>query len=912
MPKGSQLTQLKSALSQAGFTGRPQQSKKRKRTTAVEKDKEKKAAKLEEIHRKLNPFDVKVTKLKHDVGGRKIKGAIGKPAQSKQVGLDQRKKTLLKEYEEKGRAGGILDRRFGENDPSMSVEERMLERFTRERQRASKGVAFNLEDEDELTHYGQSLSKLDDFDDVGLGDEDDEDEETGDLGQIDKEIVKHTHFGGFDDEEEEDDPDEPARKKSKAEVMEEVIAKSKQHKLLRQMEKEKGETIRHELDEEFAAIRDLIYAPDPSRTGDVALPLDPKVVADTQAEVPSESKNTGQDVDYDQQVRELAFDKRSKPKDRMKTEEEVALEEKEALETAERQRRKRMLGLPEDDSEDEGRAKRKRKRGGDDLDDDFQDDEGDWGGLGAGLGEEDKVEGSISDSESQGERSGEESQSGDEDSEEEDSQVESGEEWEDSKDPGTAHQDLAQSSKPKSRKGNANETKGLKKELPYTFPCPATHDEFLEIVNDVDDKDVPIVVKRIRALFHTSLAPENKFKLQTFMTVLIDHILYLTSPPAPRFGLLSSILPHLFAFVKAYPIRAAEHFNQKLSLMHKNLKRGLSRGALNPDSKTWPGLAELSLLRVIGVIWSTSDLNHAVVSPARMLMGAYLGLGRIRTLSDLASGLFLCTLFLHYETLSKRLVPEAVNFLINAILHLAPHHFKDVSSLPGSFPAQDFRSELTRSLSIDLQSAANVLVGKADLPSLLDGDESSNQRKADLLGLTIALLGRFANMYKGLDGFIELYDPICQIVTKIDVPKAYQVRVQLSDLRSMLNKLLKFARQSRQPLLLQSHKPIPIPTYIPKFETSSSSHLRHRDPDHERNEASKLRAQYKQEKKGAIRELRKDARFLAAVEQDRQKEKDRSYNERMGKVFSSIEGERAEQKAMEKEKVKEKRRGGRR
>jgi len=55
----------------------------------------------------------------------------------------------------------------------------MLERFTKERQRASKGVAFNLEDEDELTHYGQSLSKLDDFDNVGLGSESDEEELSG-------------------------------------------------------------------------------------------------------------------------------------------------------------------------------------------------------------------------------------------------------------------------------------------------------------------------------------------------------------------------------------------------------------------------------------------------------------------------------------------------------------------------------------------------------------------------------------------------------------------------------------------------------------------------------------------------------------------------------------------------------------
>jgi hypothetical protein len=90
MAKGSQLTQLKSALSQAGVTHQPQNGqKKRKRAGYVDHDKEKKAAKLNEIHQKLNPFDVKVTKLKHDVGGRKLKGVTGRPAKSKQAGLEQ-------------------------------------------------------------------------------------------------------------------------------------------------------------------------------------------------------------------------------------------------------------------------------------------------------------------------------------------------------------------------------------------------------------------------------------------------------------------------------------------------------------------------------------------------------------------------------------------------------------------------------------------------------------------------------------------------------------------------------------------------------------------------------------------------------------------------------------------------------
>jgi nucleolar protein 14 len=98
----------------------------------------------------------------------------------------------------------------------------MLERFTKERQRASKGAAFNLEDEEELTHYGQSLSKLDDFDNVGLGlDDDDEDRgvhmcffslvhninDHSPIGQIDRDVVKKTHFGGFSDDEQEDEED---------------------------------------------------------------------------------------------------------------------------------------------------------------------------------------------------------------------------------------------------------------------------------------------------------------------------------------------------------------------------------------------------------------------------------------------------------------------------------------------------------------------------------------------------------------------------------------------------------------------------------------------------------------------------------------------------------------------------------
>jgi nucleolar protein 14 len=78
--------------------------------------------------------------------------------------------------------------------------------------------------------------------------------------------------------------------------------------------------------------------------------------------------------------------------------------------------------------------------------------------------------------------------------------------------------------------------------------------------------------------------------------------------------------------------------------MQKNLTRGLARGAANPETKTFPGCAELVILRLIGIVWSTSDFSHPVAAPAVLLMGQYVGQARVRSVADLASGLFICSI----------------------------------------------------------------------------------------------------------------------------------------------------------------------------------------------------------------------------------------------------------------------------
>lgn len=272
------------------------------------------------------------------------------------------------------------------------------------------------------------------------------------------------------------------------------------------------------------------------------------------------------------------------------------------------------------------------------------------------------------------------------------------------------------------------------------------------------------------------LNPYLTYTLQVLAGVLVDHMLHVASLPNPQLSVVSGLLPHLRVLTKAYPRQTAEHFTRKLVLMHKNLKRGLNRGAAENDAKTWPGLPELVFLRILGTLWPTSDMRHVVVSPARLLMGSYLGLCKIRSFVDAASGLFLCTLFLQYENHSKRFVPETINFLIDVIRCLSLPRRGASTRSPLSR-----RHEFVQLCIINTGGARTMPVNQPHLVTVISGKESGVQTNVDFLGLAVDLLARFSEIYKALDGFVELYEPVLQTLHDIDVDflnPIFQVRIQ--------------------------------------------------------------------------------------------------------------------------------------
>ena len=177
-------------------------------------------------------FETVSHRRKVDILGRKVKGERGNVLKARTAAIEKRRRTLLREHEEASKANAFVDRRFGEHDGGLSLEEKSIGRLAKARLRQfKKSQAFTLNDEDEddgddgfktLTHLGQPLSERDLTARPTAADDDDDD-------NLDGEMTRAFHFGGGDFEPtlkrgdgEHGDVDAPERRKSKKDVMKEI------------------------------------------------------------------------------------------------------------------------------------------------------------------------------------------------------------------------------------------------------------------------------------------------------------------------------------------------------------------------------------------------------------------------------------------------------------------------------------------------------------------------------------------------------------------------------------------------------------------------------------------------------------------------------------------------------------------
>ncbi|KAI9103840.1 nucleolar protein 14 [Phlyctochytrium arcticum] len=947
---GSALKKLKSTLKEAGFLGPKQKAAKNRHARSAPASRAAGAANAVQRQSlkslalsRSNPFELQFTRSKHDVLNRKVKGQQGRPGLVRKRGEETRKRSLGLELGRRNKTSAFVDRRFGEKDKNMSVEDKMLERFMKEKMRRSaRGGMFNLDDDEgddgaemmELTHKGLSLSSEAAFKDAGFQRVGDDSDEEGN-GQIDKDTVKYSHFGGFSDEEGEVDAD--GKHKSKNDVMKEIIAKSKAHKRERQMQKVADEELADEVDAQLDDVRALLAN---KEDRDRAEAREARLKALKESEAGRDEKvatpafgELNDYSDYDQLVRTLSQDRRAKPTDRLKTDEELALEAKTELEQLERDRERRMQGLPSLSQADKRESRRKRKQNdvkpnrdaqADDLGNDqyvstVRDmDEADEEvalTYKDGVLTNDKIfmsgnVGNGDDSDDEENESGSDDDDDDEDDAEEDQDDDENEDLDREAKLARVQKILQENDDDLDEEDDIDGLSRMQTaaisdtqaadELPYTFEAPATHAEYLTLIRNRSVSDQATILQRLRILFNPKLGAGNRQKLETLLCILFEHVEYIcTTQSDQAIDTLNGISIHLIELARQFPTLAAETIIALLKVAHKRSNSLLARPKAGTSS--WPSTSTLALFKLVSRIFSTSDLVHPVVTPTYLLLTSYLSLCQIQTVQDAIMGLGLCEVLVEYEVDSRRYVPEMINFLSTVIGFTLPVDNDNEMEI-GDVPVQNagWKGLRIENFEAIIDPEAPPLSTYLFTPSYVP-DPTLNIR---ILEKTLQILSAVSKFYTLLPSYTNVFTPILSLLSKI--PTSGALEPILSTLTQSITTTLASAPLKLRPLKLQSHKPIPIQSYLPKF-ASSFSLDRKSNPAHmsaqQRDlvQTQKLKAEHKKEQKGAVRELRKDAVFLARERLRKQKEGDAAYKKKMDKIVGQLASQEGAMRGYERD-----------
>lgn len=760
---GSQLKRLKETLKAEGLTGQTYKKSGKNKKGPTDTRRDAKERIIKKIREEFNPFEVKATKNKYDIQElRKKKVTVAKPGVSKQIGEEERRRAYELKKSRKNKVGGVLDRRFGANDSTLTEEEKMLERFTRERQQlvASKKSLFDLEDDDE-----------DEF-------EEGEDGGFNILGG-DSTLGSGKRFHNEGESEEEAEVESPPKKKTKAEVMKEIIAKSKLYKHERQKKQAELENQVADLNEGFDDVMSDLRA------------VSKEIIKQSRGKIPTvDEEKKKKDMEYTQTLKKLTLERRAVPADRTKTQEEIDKEVEENKKRLEAARQARMEGLDREEGV------------GDDLD--F------W------------------------------EKSDDEENENKDSEEEEEEEDDDEAD--EADEELH-------KKSHKNKT------LSGLIKCPETHSELLDISSDIS-RSVEIT-RTILSKYKPSLAQGNNERLAKFSGVLFEHILFISeslSENEEYASILEELIKILKKMMGKYTSAVTDYCREHIREIEENFLF-----FLGGQDVQFPRVSDMTFFTIVGMLYSTSDHYHLVVTPATLVLCQSINLVKDYTDKHTFYGLFVCELLGRYQRIAKRYIPETVEFLSRTIASLNDAEFEVTDS--------DFdkaKAMRVSDLNGDSFSKGVFIIKAIDL---VDAGVAVWKEKAAFPEISLVFMPHLASLEKKFSGHEKMRTKVASLIEKIQ-------------------KVSKFADHA--PLTLQSHKPIAIATHAPKYEENFNPEKKSYDTDASRQEISKLKAQIKKERKITIKELRKDNQFVARQSIKETKEKYEQYHRKMALLINSI------------------------
>nr|CDJ89567.1 Nop14 protein domain containing protein [Haemonchus contortus] len=849
--------------------------------------------------RKVNPFELKFNRLKHDVLGKK-KGTVdvGHPGLSRKRAYEQRKKTLGVEYDRIGKANKIVDRRIGEKNKNITSEEKASLRFAAERAKhLKKGSKFNLtdvneeEDEELLTHGGRALTDIQKYDKTIVSDDDDD-------GNIGADVVKVAHFGGG----ELDNSTKTDVKPSRKDVIADLIAKTRQSREEKHIAKDELQTITEDLDAKYHRL-----------LGKVKTVFRP--VGATKAEKSDKD-------DYDKLAISLKIDadSRATPAERTKTVEELAAEERCYLEEMESLRKARMNEETNkkrhhsiDAEGADGKEKKKAKKAGFEVrfghdgkllnidklepvtkkkvaiesDDELTDEE-----------DEDHNEEELNELLEEHDDEGLlESAANDTVGENGDASIEEECNRDDSLnnhvegDEVDNEQDQVDAGKMKNSQQRVELAHG-DLDVPFLFEMPKKYDALVELLSKYPAGKIDIVLQRLIKCYHPSLAEGNKKLLSKLFLYLLRYYDDLSNSPLSDdsvkvLGFLTKAMYSVIKFDVEFGVRCVR------ALIRQKWRKRMNK----PKSPTEFSL--ISLLRLIASLFPVSDRWHPVCTPAMALAAVSLAKCQIRDLTILTHQIMLATVLSDYVEESKRYIPEAIAFcqgaLLVAVENEESEHIPSVA-FPISMPHR-------RMLLINKDMSPDSEVKPIEIRKVFAENETcvddSDLNKCAVLRALIALIQKYRILYAAHEHtFTATFSPFVDLLKRLPTGRmpsllAEEVEALTRSMEAecmLRSRLTQMSRTVTEKSMLKMLEP----RFEDNFDPERPRMGREKKRQGARAEKEKLRHLVKKETRGAIKELRKDAAFLNRKQLKETAAKDKDRKEKTKRLMGGLQSQQGE------------------
>lgn len=878
---------------------------KKKISSSVQERRKKRSTAIPLVSR--NRFEIHINKAKHNILGKKEKNDRGLPGISRSKANKKRKETLLVNYKQRNKSNVMIDKRFGEFDETVSVEEKMLKRFALEKQSHHvKTGHYNLADDEELTHYGQSIGEMTNFDEIELGSSDDD----GDGG-----------IGGFLTKKNmtEEMHDKEPRNLTRKEIMNEIIADSKRDKHERQKTKELAFELTQRLDTEWKQIHSLLT----------------KKRTDSEKDTFKEKQD-----DYDRIVNELIFEAKGKPTERLKSVEEIARIEKQKQAKMEKERKDRMEMLDDDEDESIHQSAdaliEKLPKKTDDrymlqyrdgqmvkpegFDDSLNPpDAASNEDVGEENGGSSKDNDSDSGDDSNDDDSDEEDADGDDDSDEdvfsdeesvlkseavpdtaENCCVDDTMELKNKEEITKLETELVLQNNDNSKtetcdveNNNVKSKKSKKKqngldESVLLSEIPESLENLLTML-EKSKSDVSLIIPKLR-----QINVMNKGKLEKLVDISFKYIDYACENPESHLlhlNKLGSVIQQLSEDIPVYVTKAIQ---SKLRIILNRISYCAKK---KKYSEMMLSLSELFLFKVVELIYPTSDLNHMITTPCMVIIALIFTKAQFSDMKNILAGVFLLDVVYSYVKLSKRYFPELVTILVKLFYEAVP---SSVSLAKITSSILNMEKKYIGLLYLkDKQHSEpsriklSVLTSSYE-PAFLENDSSRLSIIRNLLIVT----DRFLNLYKELETFKEIFEPVVSVLEVLPVDNYTTSMIDIHE--KLITVMQSASLNKKEPLKLQARKPIPLTLLEPQFEEVNDNLFKKRGGNKAKNEHDKLKYKVKKEMKGAVREIRKDTQYLAKQQLSEQLEKDATRKRKVKELKSALENEGREIKEMEK------------